>query len=459
MLTYQFMSGLMKVLGMTPPSGARATDGDIVATPLGSIMSSTGEYEYGVVIGDIDKSEATDNYKIEDPVKANEPEHGETTIKEPETVASVTTIEIKRTFTNTSATTYTIREMGIAYYGNYLISRTISLSPISLEGGFSTELTTSLNLMDVFTINLAQIIYAFLSQNLVDMKNVAGSTQSNYNIHSNIDRCNIMAGVNETTYGILVGTGTDTFDGNNYALNDQNTVLNYGMMQHVNTSKAFNEEYCWMNFRRTFYNDTVNDIDITEIGIAVKGETTNQFLIYYLPITAVTVSSHSTLTVDITIKTSVDEIISDCVVSVPATESGTDMYGWVKNYNYIHKCVNADTYSKASWVEQGIDGEDIFIINGACYREAAGYETGRFLSPWMSGNARLNRLYSDKALDVTPILIGDRITGSPLTTTAMTIVPYARQAMPNLKADFIQLEIEPVGDFNLLTAEIQDGKK
>jgi len=274
------------------------------------------------------------------------------------------------------------------------------------------------------------------------------------------DLIDVKAPLGEDSYGILVGTGESSFTGDNYNLDTPATGITYGATEFIDCSTDELTK-SWLSIRRSVTNSSASTVSIKEIGLMAS----LGYLMFYLPINAINIEPGDTITLELKIQIETDEINVFCYVICPAgnipDEESTSsvVYSWVKRHDYIHLAENAVTYSQLKRLLTGNDGNDIYLIGNSCYREIAGYEQGTILSPYINGRMGIGHHYSDKAMTVYPILIGDRISGSPLTTPSFSLVPYAKNGRPGLRADFIQLQIEPDGDFNFLTVEILDGKK
>jgi len=145
-----------------------------------------------------------------------------------------------------------------------------------------------------------------VSVSTLDTSNTARANTFDATVYNNLA---MFALDNDSTYGLVVGTGTGAESNTDYALGTQiDHGVGSGQLDHGAHSKTTtavvgsNVDY---QISRTFYNGSGGSISVTEIGIYLKSKSAWIFCILRDVISAVAVANTQTLTVTITFRTTV----------------------------------------------------------------------------------------------------------------------------------------------------------
>lgn len=195
-----------------------------------------------------------------------------------------------RSFVNDSGGLITIREVGAAFEEDLnliLMIRDILDTPIDLNAGDSLNIQYKIQYND--TNSYCRHFKHFLSVHGVDInqtaRNITGTTQ-NRGINTHI--VNSSPSVGSYT-GIVVGTGTTPVSNSNYNLE---SIIEHGtsagrLIYGTLTNSPFNvdtvNDTLEYHLDRTFTNNSIDPITITEVGIYTGSVTTTLSSSLYMP--------------------------------------------------------------------------------------------------------------------------------------------------------------------------------
>lgn len=268
-----------------------------------NINSGAGVDSYGIVVGNGTTAVSSTDYKLESQIangtgssQLSYDAHSFSTI----TVGGgVSQFSVARSFSNNSGANISVSEAGVVIYHRFYVydySATIYdetqyilivrdvFSSVSVPDGGGLTVKYTFTIDSDFTEWFAYMLYAFMKggdQTITDTSGASATAKGYYsNSHDRyyrytapVEHLYLLSGDDDTSFGIVVGTGTTAFDQSQNALTSQIAQGTGSGQLDYQTHTTYDLEDLTDKYRikttRTFYNGSGASITVNEIGLYV----------------------------------------------------------------------------------------------------------------------------------------------------------------------------------------------
>ena len=204
--------------------------------------------------------------------------------------------DISQSLENTSGNSFDLKEIGgTCYYSGsyYLLTRDVLETPISWAAGATKTITLTFITQAPFLDNFLLLLLRRLKDVSVMMKRTSGS-----NYESSLAAWTVAAADSNTSYGILIGSGTTAFSFSDYKPETQLTSnWLHSACAKKSTSLSTETGITETTIQRDFLNNTGSAVDVSEVCIVITDGSNNFFCIARKVFTPVSVANNQTFRV------------------------------------------------------------------------------------------------------------------------------------------------------------------
>lgn len=305
--------------------------------------AGVGDDSFGILVGTGTTPPTNDDYKLESKVPQgtgdNQLDHSETGVGDvvEDTVNNVAYFELTRNFYNYGAVDITIGEVGLFVYTRlyvydarrgavvdfaykYLVIRDTP-SPVTVPSGGTLMVTYRLRAAPPFVGNFIRWLRALMGGydtavrredgSEVSIRGVYSASYTSYHRHTGPALpMSAMAGENDDSYGVIIGSGTTTEAITNYCLASKlgKDVMKYYVVRNLGMEEL--DDRWRIRISRDFYNISGASQTVSEVGLitrqyyhfrdqGINRTVDNKALVFRRTISSVTVSPETIFRADV----------------------------------------------------------------------------------------------------------------------------------------------------------------